>query len=99
MDYKIHLQTGFYKKTAYNIKIEKHKIILTSLLNDDNDSIQILDKDITAVVVGDIESPEIQIQTYSKNYIGNLDKDTEIIYLLDTMKKNLRTDFICKGGR
>lgn len=99
MEYILYLQTGFYKKTAYNIKIEKNRIILTPLLNDESEVIRIIDKDIIAVVVGDIKKPVIEIQTHSKNYVGSLDKDTEIIYLLDTMKENLRTDFIFKGGR
>ncbi len=97
MEFKLYLKTGFYKKTACNVKVEKHKIILTSLLNETT-PIQILDKDITAVIVGDIKTRELEIQTYSNNYIGSLDTDTKITYVLDTMKKNLRTDFIFKGG-
>lgn len=99
MDFKLNLQTGFYKKTAYNLKIKKHKVILTPLNSSDTKITQILDENIIAVVFGDRKNLEIEIQTYSCNYTGSFDKDTDMADLLGRMKENLRTDFICKGGR
>ncbi|MDY0235736.1 MAG: hypothetical protein RBR71_06885 [Gudongella sp.] len=98
MDYKLNLQTGFYKKTAYNIKIEKHKMTLIPLNNSDIESIQILDKDITAILVDDLKNPGIEIQTYSRNFIGTLDKDTNMMDLIILMKEYLNVDFIFIGG-
>lgn len=93
------LKTGFFETKFYALKISKGKLRLSPKILEDKD-INLLEKDISDLLLKNGEALEIEINTLDQSYQGTITDKENYDDLLSELKTNLDIKILCEyeGG-